>query len=106
MKKIAIIGDKASVMGFMAAGFRVFFAEEPETAAKLLKEAADSEEYAIIFITDILLEKISDIADKYASSAVPAIIPLPSKSGRTGYGRSCVKSAVERAVGADIIFRD
>ena len=74
MYKIGIIGERDSVMGFMAIGFAVHEAPDPETAAKILHRLAKDESYAIIFIVE-----------NYAKA---------------------IKSAVERAVGADILFKE
>jgi V/A-type H+-transporting ATPase subunit F len=37
---------------------------------------------------------------------LPAITVIPSSKGSRGYGMANIKSAVERAVGADILFKD
>ena len=36
---------------------------------------------------------------------LPAIVTLPGRAGSTGYGMAALKTAVERAVGADILFK-
>ena len=40
----------------------------------------------------------------YVDLRLPAVIPIPSKDGSLGIGMRNVRSAVERAVGADILF--
>jgi V/A-type H+-transporting ATPase subunit F len=37
---------------------------------------------------------------------LPAVISLPGQGGSTGYGMNNIRSAVERAVGADILFKE
>ena len=59
----------------------------------------------IIFITEDYCEKISELIDRYKNSPLPAIIPLPGASGGTGYALNAVRKNVERAIGADILFR-
>ena len=46
-----------------------------------------------------------DIA-KYEELRIPAIVPVPGIDGSYGMGLSNVKRAVEKAVGADILFSD
>lgn len=104
MSKIAVIGDRDSVLGFMAVGFDVFEVSTPRQASRTVDKLAD-DGYAIIFITQSYAEKIADKTEEYVSSMLPAIIPIPDKSG-SGLGEANLKRAVERAVGADIIFRD
>ena len=41
---------------------------------------------------------------EYIDKRLPAIIPIPDKDGSLGIGMESVKKAVERAVGADILF--
>ena len=46
---------------------------------------------------------IEDI-DRYKEEMIPAVITIPGKEGSTGEGMRSVSKAVERAVGADILF--
>ena len=48
-------------------------------------------------------DAIREIIEKYKSSPELAILPLPGKGGSMGVGLSNIKSAVEKAVGADIL---
>lgn len=102
MKRIGIIGDKESVLCFMAAGFSVFITEDEKEAADIVKTAI-KEEYSVLFIIESLYERLSDVIEKYKSSPELAILPLPGKNGSLGIGLSEIKSAVEKAVGADIL---
>lgn len=54
--KIAIIGDKDSVLGFMAVGFEVRIADNEQEAIMQLHRLAP-ENYAVIYITERLAEK-------------------------------------------------
>ena len=101
MYKIGVIGERDRVMCFMAAGFSVYEADSAETAAEKLK-AATNDGCAVIFITPDLAELIAGDIKKLSSQTLPAVIPLPEEGG--GYGITQLKGAVERAVGADIIF--
>ena len=103
MYKIGVIGDRESVLGFKAVGLSVFPCEEPEAAGRILKEIAEKE-FAIIYITEQLYQHLGELTDRYADKRLPAIIPIPGKEGSLGIGMTSVKKAVERAVGADILF--
>ena len=52
MYKIGIIGDRDTVLGFMALGFVVEDVKSAEEAAKKLHAMAKSGAYATIFITE------------------------------------------------------
>lgn len=102
MYKIAAIGDRESVSGFASIGLEVYFADEAQTAAKLLKKMSH-ENYAVIYITEKLAAMIGQEIEKYREAVTPAIIPIPGVSGNTGEGMKNVSRFVEKAVGSDII---
>lgn len=101
-KKIAVIGDRESILGYRTLGFDARPAENAEEAAKVLIETA-KEDYAVIYITEQLASLIPEEIAKFKDSPLPAIILIPGKEGSLGLGMKGVKAAVERAVGADIL---
>ncbi len=102
MFKIAAIGDRDSITGFASVGLSIFCTDEPLEAKKIIKNLADNQ-YAVIYITERLLQKIPEEYEKYKEVPVPAIIPIPGITGNTGFGLQNVGKFVERAVGSDII---
>ncbi len=106
MYKICIIGDRDSVIGFMALGFSVYEAEDVQTASRVLREVASDGKNAVIFIVENYAIALEEEIAKYKDMPLPAIVPVPGKNGSTGYGMANVRSAVERAVGTDILFKD
>lgn len=100
MYKIGVLGDRDTVMPFLAAGFCVYEADSATEAEKKLKLAV-RDGCAIVFVQPAIAQEISEAIDKYASSPTPAVIPLPEAGG--GYGMDILKRALERAVGADIL---
>ncbi|HBV69151.1 MAG TPA: V-type ATP synthase subunit F [Clostridiales bacterium] len=105
MYKIGVIGDKQSVLGFKAVGLNVFDCSSKEEARGKLKSIAE-EGYAIIYITENLYNELKDDVCVYDEKRLPAIIPIPGMSGTTGTGIANIKKAVEKAVGADILFNN
>ena len=102
MYKIAVLGDRDSVMGFKALGLETFFAEDAEQARHTLHRIA-KEEYAVVYLTEQLAAQMpADIA-RYKDELTPAIILIPGKEGSLGLGMANIKKSVERAVGADIL---
>jgi V/A-type H+-transporting ATPase subunit F len=106
MSKIAMIGERDSVLGFLALGFSVYEAEAAEEAEALLHTLARTEEYAVIFITEHLAMQMEESIAQYKERPMPAIVSIPGKDGSVGFGMNNIRHAVERAVGADILFRD
>lgn len=105
MYKIAVIGDYESICGFAALGLDIYGVNDLEEAEITLKRLAESN-FGIIYITENYIEKMPKLFEKYREQQLPAVIPIPSASGSTGFGISNVKKYVEQAVGSDIIFND
>ena len=102
MYKIAVLGDKDSVLGFKALGLDVFPADSAEQARPILHRLA-KEGYAIVYLTEQLASGLSGEIERYKDDLTPAIILIPGKEGSLGIGMDNIKTAVERAVGADIL---
>jgi V/A-type H+-transporting ATPase subunit F len=102
MYKIAVIGDRGSVLGFKALGLDTVFADNSTQARQALHSLA-AEECAVIYITEQLAADIMDDINQYTDALLPAIILIPGKAGSLGIGISNVHKTVERAVGADIL---
>ena len=107
MYKIAVLGDRDSVLGFKALGLDTFSVEDAEEARHTLHKLAKPaggvpSEYAIIYVTEQLAQTIQADIDRYKTAVTPAVILIPGKNGSLGLGAQALQSAVERAVGADI----
>ena len=107
--KIAIIGAREAIEGFSLLGVETVPASTSEEAVMKIKEMKRSNpnpspNYAIIFITEDLAQGFTPDDEKYlAKDTLPAIIPLPSHLGSTGYSTARLSRIVERAVGSDIL---
>ena len=102
MYKIAVMGDVPSVLGFKALGLDVYPVAGPEEGHETLHRLA-RENYAIIYMTEQLAAKLTTDIARYKDALTPAIILIPGKEGPLGIGMANIKTAVERAVGADIL---
>lgn len=100
--KIAVVGDKDSVLAFKAIGVEVFSVNGFFEAREIVKKLA--RDYAVIFITEEIAKELTSLTDRYKARAYPVIIPIPSAAGTTGYGMEGIKKDVEKAIGADILF--
>ena len=105
MYKIAVIGDRDSVLGFKALGVSTHFAYDADRTERLIKRMA-REKYAVIFITEELAEMTKEVIERYKSRTIPAIIPIPSNQGSTGIGMQMLNDNVEKAVGVNILLND
>jgi len=102
MYKIAVIGDRDSVLGFCALGLEAYGVTDVESAKVKLKELA-KEEYAVIYLTETLARDMEDVIDRYKKNLRPAIILIPGREGPLGIGMRNIQQAIEQAVGSDIL---
>ena len=102
--KIAIVGDGDSITVFKAAGVATFPAETEAKAREVLRKIA--REYKIIFLTEELARPLTEFLKRFDGEAYPVVLSIPSRSGSTGYGAEVLKSAMERALGVDILFNN
>ena len=102
MYKIAVLGDRDSIYGFAALGLDTYPVYDPTEAIRTLRRLAEGN-YAVIYITEALAAEIDEELDRYRSQRLPAIILIPGREGSLGIGKANIQSAIERAVGADIL---
>ncbi len=102
MYRIGVIGEGDGILGFLAAGFSVYPVASAAQAAERLHALA-KENFAVLFITEELAEKISADIEAYRTCPLPAIVLIPSKDGTAGTGMANIRGSVIRAVGADIL---
>ena len=102
MFKVAVLGDKDSVLSFKALGIDVFTAYEKEEARKIVDTIA-RDNYGIIFITEQIASLIPDTIERYDKEIIPAVILIPSNQGTLNIGLSRINSNVEKAVGSNIL---
>ena len=102
--KIAIVGDGDSITVFKAAGVATFPAETEAKAREVLRKIA--REYKIMFLTEELARPLTEFLKRFDEEAYPVVLSIQSKSGSTGYGAEVLKSAMERALGVDILFNN
>jgi V/A-type H+-transporting ATPase subunit F len=100
--KMAIVGDGESITLFKAAGVATFPAEDAKKAKDIIRQVA--KDYCVIFITEELHRELGDFLKRFDEGAYPVILSIPSRRGSTGYGDEMLKSAMERALGVDILF--
>ena len=105
-KNIAVIGDSESIKGFCAIGLDIFPCDSFDDAPHIFRKIADSDNYAVIYLTEEIFNLVEKERSRYENRLTPAVIPIPGVKGNTNVGTSRLSSFVEKAVGSDIIFND
>ena len=102
MRDICIIGDYDSVCGYGVLGVKGYAVLNKEEAADILKKTAETAK--IILITEPLAEALQSEIGLIKDKTLPAVIPVPSLTGSSGFAKSRISEAVKQAVGSDISF--
>ena len=106
MYKIAVMGGPDTVIGFKALGLETFPVRKDTEAREVFKSltrAGQEDEYAIIYVEASFAGALKADIEKFKDKPQPAVILIPGKDGSLGLGLSALQSAVERAVGANIL---
>ncbi len=102
MYKIAVIGDKDSVLAFKALGVDVYTVNHQDEARRTVDSLA-ANQYGIIFITEQIGSLIEETISRYDKESVPAIILIPSNQGTLNIGMDRIQNNVEKAIGTNIL---
>ena len=102
MYKIAVIGDKDSVLVFKILGVDVVITLDAQEARKTIDRIA-KENYGIIFVTEQLAKDIPETIKRYNSEIIPAVILIPSNKGSLNIGLANIDKNVEKAIGSKIM---
>lgn len=105
MYKVGIIGDKDSILGFLALGIDIVPAYEADEIKRKIHEMVE-QEYAIIYITEQASLLAKESIARYKDNQLPAIIVIPGITGSMGLGMNEVRESAKRAIGADILFSE
>lgn len=102
--KIGVIGKTDNIMGFKAAGVECFSAETATQAKNILHTIA-RKGYAVVLLTEDLAKDMAETLNRYKTQAYPAIIPIPTAKGNSGIGMKGIYEDADKAIGAELIFR-
>jgi V/A-type H+-transporting ATPase subunit F len=101
---IAMVGGRDSVMGFRALGLDAYPVTDAAQAAAAFDECV-KRGYAAIFVTEGFAPGLAPRMRALASRPLPAVIVIPEGQESTGAGLAKLRATVEKAIGADILFR-
>ena len=102
MYKVAVVGDKDSILGFKALGVDVFPVVEKDEARRVVDTLA-RHKYGIIFITEQTASLIPETIERHNNQMLPAVILIPSNQGTLNIGMDMINKNVEKAVGTNIL---
>jgi V/A-type H+-transporting ATPase subunit F len=101
MYKVAVIGDRGSVLAFQAMGVDVFSPDTDDDIRNRVDHLA-RENYGVIYITESYAVRIPETIQRYKSKPFPAIVYIPDSEGSLGIGMRTISENAEKAVGMNI----
>ncbi|MFH1575590.1 MAG: V-type ATP synthase subunit F [Candidatus Nealsonbacteria bacterium] len=100
--KIAILGNKETIMGFKALGADVFGVKEKKEAEDAIENIYSKKEHAVLIVTEDWFLEIKEKIEKFADELLPAVISIPAVGFSKGVAELRLKKIIEQAIGSDI----
>ena len=104
MYKIALIGNRDTIIGFKLLGISLFPINKRDEALEILNKLV-KEEYAVIFVTEEIACQIVDEINMLQKTSFASITIIPSKLEKKHLGQNILRKNIEKAIGTDILFR-
>ena len=104
MYKIALVGDKDSIIGFQLLGISIFSVTNKEETINILNELI-KEKYAAVFITEEIASQIFDKIEELQKKYLISVTIIPNKLEKKNLGLKILKKNIEKAIGTDILFK-
>ena len=109
MYKLAVVGDKDSIISFKVLGVDVYpidFISDTEELTNRIKKVLEhlvAKEYGIIFITEEYAKYSKKVIDRYKAQTLPMITLIPSNRGSLNIGMSKIEKKKKKAIGTNIL---
>ena len=106
LKKVAVIGDKDTALGFAMTGVKNIDIVSPDQkeALNALEQNVKNTEIGIIIITERVADCIRDEIDKLKidKTLYPIIIEIPDKQGEIPGRQDPISLLIKRAIGVEV----
>jgi len=101
--KTAVVGDISTCLPFRAMGVEAIVADETDNLSEAVGRLIESGEYGAIFVTEALVERLSEVIESARYLPLPSIILIPTVTGSLGKGKHAIRETLKKAAGADIM---
>lgn len=103
--KIAAVGRHESILLFSAAGIITVPVTSDEQALDAVRQLV-REKTDVIFLTENFAEALEEPLKPYRATVYPVILPVPEKSGPTGYSMAKINANMEKALGTNLFNKE
>jgi V/A-type H+-transporting ATPase subunit F len=106
MTGIALIADKNTVTCFKLAGLKnVYSVESAEEAERRIRELSENPDFAIILVTERIINQIQATIKKITERKYPLIIPFPNVKGPITMKTDLIIELIKRKAGIEVKLR-
>ncbi len=105
MSKVALIGQKDLVSLFAIAGIDTFGIKDVKDSEVVLREVCEKD-YSIVLITESAAINLIEYINRINLEGKIYIMVIADHTQKEDISRELLKRSVEKAVGADILFRE
>lgn len=102
-KRVAVVGDLGSIIGFRGMSMETFAVASPEEAVETMDRLVQSEAYAVIYVTEQVSDEAAEIIAELRFKPMPAIVTIPQAGEFQGLGKMVIQDAVKKAIGFNIL---
>lgn len=104
MYKIALIGNRETIIGFKLLGVSLFPTTKKDEAVEILDKLV-KEKYAVIFVTEDIASQIFEEIESLQKTSFASITIIPNKLEKKYLGLKILRRNIKKAIGTDILFR-
>lgn len=101
MYKVAVVGDKESILGFSSIGIDAYPAYNEKDVEDILPKLIN-DNYAIIYVTEKIYIDFEENIKKISKDKNVAITTIPSLNENKEVGAERIKEMVKNAIGMEI----
>ena len=105
MPRVAVIGRRADVLPFRAAGVEIMEVEDAPGADAALASFQETTEPCVVMVTEDLLEGCAGRLSAFRRGATRVVLAIPSAAARGGRRMMQSRMLVARALGVDLLAR-
>jgi vacuolar-type H+-ATPase subunit F/Vma7 len=106
MSKMALLADRDTATYFKIGGLRdVFAVDDAEEARKCLLELLDNEEYAVVAITQKIIEELKSTILEVMDRRYPMIVSIPDRGGPIATKTELIGDLIQSKTGIELKLR-
>ena len=106
MPKIYVIGYRAHILPFRAAGLELIEVENSEGVKEAFEKLMDETEPCTVLVMEDLAEKCWETIETFQKGNMRIVLPIASLTTKPGKRLEKIRVQIARALGVDLLGRD